>query len=60
MAQRISRQLRTSASPAWFLVPGLCLVILLGAFVLAGMRADPVDGAPASTEVEEAVVVPVA
>lgn len=60
MALHVSRQLRSSASPAWFLIPGLCLVILLGAFVLAGQRPDREDRSPASTEVEEPVIAPMA
>lgn len=58
MTLQVSRQLRASAHPAWFLIPGLCLALLLGAFVLAGQRADPAERSPVSTEVEEPVVVP--
>jgi|JI10StandDraft_1071094.scaffolds.fasta_scaffold286739_2 ABC-type dipeptide/oligopeptide/nickel transport system permease subunit len=60
MTLHVSRQLRASAHPAWFLIPGLCLALLLGAFVLAGQRADPAARSPVSTELEEPAVAPMA
>lgn len=60
MTLHVSRLLRASVDPAWFLIPGLCLVVVIGAFVFAGGRADPAESAPVSTEVEEPVLVPIA